>query len=1066
MRSTCWQKVAIILLTLSFFLLKPASVLARPSSNYVGVNIASRYWEFQDAANLVGPGGWVVIIGCPGDAERMAELIRESNVNVIIRGHFPGWEKKYSSNDYDDWAKHWVATLAQMDLGNKKVWFIPWNDVNNLDQNCRLPENQWDGGEAEPVRRYTLALRGYIDQMGLNDKVKLLTPAFNVSNGNCRVNRYIELLGGADYLAQFDGVAANYYDFEGGCGDVPFCSDDYHRNPAKFQEFLNEVGASGKEIFLQETGVVNSETGLSYEDSYLARLVQTAFDRQVWDQGNMAMFSIFSYDPEGRFTWNIFNSQTARIMSQYGHGLGGQVATGNGAPNSETSDSCLNASNQNLKYCASCGGGSPGAEDRSVGKVFTNNSDLIYGRPGLACVANTSYIPDTDMGNAEYWRSLGYGYSIERPYPGNSCHDPADWLTRFDKGQLDPTMVNYCAPAPKLEETISWLPDYHSSGETVTQPTNQFLPDLTDVRLPEYLFNSRASKQYYTNPEVRVSNFLDDYLRGAIAEREVLPVEDSLAVVSQERLQAESGAIKKLTPRGKIHEKKTWDDYVNDLFLRLAKGEIHDWPLAYKCNASKLDTCRMNFVPEDQFNQIVVFPSTKNGSMEAVDRRLADCCEPDSIYPIRLSTLFCRGEGGGYSHHAQLVVSQLNSSGYPNLTVEELCGQTDDWLKLDHWTLYSYLWANYIPTVTRGEDVPMVIDFCVEHGADPSRNGFNPAQDRIVKTTGRFKDLPNSKREEILRAGDGEANGFYYMGPDDGRVDFVGKPYQVCRVEVIYLGGLTSVKDGSHQLWKLLTSKENQAFVRQDKKDDLLALQGSNRKSCTFDGVEYSTSGDQAAMKWEYYAPYEIDPINNQVYRGSLEGREETYLDQTFSCSDPDCVEREVDGIRVCDCSRKSQGSVQTEIPLVDEIAKYLIGTKGVFRALLPEKDIVRIDQQLSEKSPANPLEFPAAGKAYYYYQNGLKNQDLIRKAKICRDGPDLPEPPVVNDPDVLEEYENRYNAAIGEWSSACDDAREESGQSGANPEAAVYFPYLGAVKEYWDRLAREALTPMGVGSN
>ncbi len=315
-----------------FFKGVPSVLAAQP-----GINIGSHHSEFDQAANLVGPGGWVVVMATPGDCPWLSQMIRSHNVNVIIRGHYP--DQNFAGQSGTNWAISWAYTLASMDTGGKKVFFMPLNEPN-----------QTGSGDYQPpavVINYTNKLINQFNKLGIRgSKVELLSPMFNSNRPD--VAGYINALLSQEpnFFQKFDSISMNLYDVENYPGDVFHKQDQVPVTDAsKFRSLLRLYRAENKPVYGVEAGVVHPNEGVVYRDEYLKPFVEKA-ERSL----GSVMFAVFSYDPEHQEPWNIFNSQTAEAYRNFPHN--GQVAFG--APSPKSALALLNqakAEGLNLTRC-------------------------------------------------------------------------------------------------------------------------------------------------------------------------------------------------------------------------------------------------------------------------------------------------------------------------------------------------------------------------------------------------------------------------------------------------------------------------------------------------------------------------------------------------------------------------------------------------------------------------------------------------------------------------------------------------------------------------------------------
>lgn len=275
------KKPLVLLLFLIFFLFSCATkVLAQ---NKAGINIGDHWSEFDQAAGIVGPGGWVVVMACPGDGDKIAaDIAKHPQINLVIRGHYPGKTPNAAL------AKAWAATLSAIPSPNK-IYFMPWNEPNQVGIS--------DYGDPAVVSRYITDLRSAFGSL-LGSKIILLSPMMNPSNPS--FSGYVRQLGGG-FFNQFDGIALSLYDTCNGCRRR-------YEDPMQSLELLGEMGAIGKPIFGVESGTAGPYfyfTQPPDSDSYLYRFVNNFLRNSP---SRVTMFAIASYDLAGErgHTWSLY----------------------------------------------------------------------------------------------------------------------------------------------------------------------------------------------------------------------------------------------------------------------------------------------------------------------------------------------------------------------------------------------------------------------------------------------------------------------------------------------------------------------------------------------------------------------------------------------------------------------------------------------------------------------------------------------------------------------------------------------------------------------------------------
>lgn len=268
-----------------------------------GINIGTKYSDIDRAIDVVGSGGWIVVIaGGTGDCTTLNTVIAKTdsaNVNLIIRGHLGN---KLSPQD----AIAWTATLGQLN-NSKKVYFMPWNEPN---------QGGADGGTASEVKAYTSALITNMQAAGIwEGKIRLLSPMLNHTHPN--FDGYLNELGGSGFYSPFYGAAMNLYDVDtddGPCsagGYQPLCSNNPHYNPTMATSF-----AGNKPVFGVESG--SAGTYFYFKTSPAAGGYVHSFVNKFKDQSNAVMFAIPSYDLAGEIghSWNLFSPpDTTNLLS-------------------------------------------------------------------------------------------------------------------------------------------------------------------------------------------------------------------------------------------------------------------------------------------------------------------------------------------------------------------------------------------------------------------------------------------------------------------------------------------------------------------------------------------------------------------------------------------------------------------------------------------------------------------------------------------------------------------------------------------------------------------------------
>ncbi len=376
-----------------------------------GVNIGARHEQLNQAAGLVGPGGWVVTMATPGDCS-FIEQASNKGVNLVIRGHYPG--QNYQSEAGKNWAISWAYTLANAKLGSK-VYFMPLNEPNQ--------EGTGDYQTPGTTALYTKALIDNFNQLQIRgSKVYLLSPMLNSNHPN--IGGYVNQLP-SGFFNQFDGVAMNLYDTE----DVPGAVFRYPTgkipmdNASDFGYVLNNLyRAGGKPVYGVESGVIHHPEGVVYRDEYLVEFVKKAQSARL----PAVMAAPFSYDPEHQESWNIFTSDTAKAYRKGGRNpepvSGGQYGTDDLIKMAKDKginlvrcgeNSCGLATSQ--EYCTTYAGS---FGDASAKRQVVETSDLSYSMTDPVRILQKDRLIPPDPGPRDVTRGtfLEHFNNISLPY--------------------------------------------------------------------------------------------------------------------------------------------------------------------------------------------------------------------------------------------------------------------------------------------------------------------------------------------------------------------------------------------------------------------------------------------------------------------------------------------------------------------------------------------------------------------------------------------------------------------------------------------------------------------------
>lgn len=268
----------------SFLIFNPRPILAQ---NKAGINIGDHFGDFDAAAGIVGAGGWVVIMPCPGDADKIAQMIENHpEINLVIRGHYPG-----TAPD-ENWAKQWAAALASIPSPNK-IYFMPWNEPNH--------ENEGGGSTAgKRTYDYVNFVKQEFDKAGiLNTKVILLSPMVDKLNDSFINGSFFNNPGGKfGFYNLASGSSINEYDqFVNGP-----CSANPPQNNCKYDQ-LDIPGP----YYALEAGVAGTCTPPCYREDELEQMLNKSWEKWGGDS-NFKMFAVFAYDPHRPGEWDIFSS--------------------------------------------------------------------------------------------------------------------------------------------------------------------------------------------------------------------------------------------------------------------------------------------------------------------------------------------------------------------------------------------------------------------------------------------------------------------------------------------------------------------------------------------------------------------------------------------------------------------------------------------------------------------------------------------------------------------------------------------------------------------------------------
>lgn len=298
------KKILFLLLFSLFFFLFPQQIFAQ---NKAGIHIGDHFGDFNKAAGIVGAGGWVVIMACPGDGDKIQQIIWDNpNTNLVIRGHYPGLKPTA------DLAKAWAATLGSLATPGvlNKIYFVPWNEPNQINGDGSKADDWAEPGE---LNDYINQLSAALSGQGIRgSKVVLLSPMLNrtIIGSEGDFNSYAGKLRAlnTNFFSQFDGIAMNLYQT---CYDTS-CQNDPHGNPLIASQLLGLMSASGKEIYGIEAGTMgNHSYFLPKSLNYLVHITEGLLN------ANIKMFAIPAYDlgSEVSQTWSLFDPEKQAVVN-------------------------------------------------------------------------------------------------------------------------------------------------------------------------------------------------------------------------------------------------------------------------------------------------------------------------------------------------------------------------------------------------------------------------------------------------------------------------------------------------------------------------------------------------------------------------------------------------------------------------------------------------------------------------------------------------------------------------------------------------------------------------------
>lgn len=309
------KKLKIFLLGFVFVFLSYSPTLA----GKFGINIGDHYNEFDLAARTVGSEGWVYVMTCPGEGDKIAEMINSHpEVNIVIRGQYPG------DRPEEELAISWAATIGSLPDNGKRIFFMPWNEPNGPGADDEIG--------AEVLNSYINHLIKALNESGVRERVFLLSPMINIFNPGARnyANQLRELNSG--FFEQFDGIAMNLYgQYSNFLRNGGRLTSDVVRNGQGYEMIMREWYGVNKPVLALETGVaiVGQTPFVRYGDAQAELIDYYSFVKERWSKdGNLKMFSIFSYDPLGdKSAWIYGARGVIETMREIGPGASFSVGS-------------------------------------------------------------------------------------------------------------------------------------------------------------------------------------------------------------------------------------------------------------------------------------------------------------------------------------------------------------------------------------------------------------------------------------------------------------------------------------------------------------------------------------------------------------------------------------------------------------------------------------------------------------------------------------------------------------------------------------------------------------------
>lgn len=319
------------LLLLSCFLL-PTTIFA---GNAAGINIGPYYSEFAAAAGAVGPGGFVYVLGCPGNIRDIeGAYAANQEVRLMIRAYYPPGE--LNSETAVEYANNWALALRAL-ATNNKVYFVPANEVN------------FDFEDVDPAALETY-MTTLLSALGnaRGSKVYVLSPSINVyTYADNQGGNQQGLISGLN-LNRYDGVALSLY------GQYAGGQPDTSAPPIKFgvyQDFVRQFGIT-KPIYAVETGVMDAglqRVVYGRDPSNAVDMIADYFSKKGASWGVEAA-AIFSYNPDSntQFGWIYKETKVINLMRAF-------QSAGSIEPQTYGADAVPDTEFELMKSCANRG---------------------------------------------------------------------------------------------------------------------------------------------------------------------------------------------------------------------------------------------------------------------------------------------------------------------------------------------------------------------------------------------------------------------------------------------------------------------------------------------------------------------------------------------------------------------------------------------------------------------------------------------------------------------------------------------------------------------------------------